>query len=158
MEKSQKIHLFTTTEKWRIENNEIQPPQKTNSQHTLYYTVKSSQDTTQTIRIFPVQTTWYWFLGWNGLERFSLKGTLDAIQENRDIPIPPLVMLGSDLDMYDIEVETDGDDFTQVFTPKSRKLLFTHFTPDYQLGHFGAIQQNLFSLLPYYEVDIPLKK
>jgi len=158
MEKSQKIHLFTMVIKWSIEDDEIQLPQKTNSQNTLYYTVESPEDSVQTIRIFPVKTTWYWFLGWNGLERFSFKGILDDIENNSDIPMPPLVMLGSDLDMYDIFVETDEDNFSQVFTPKSRKLFLTHFTPDYQLAYYGEIQQNLFSLLPYYEMDIPLKK
>jgi len=60
--------------------------------------------------------------------------------------------------MYDISVETDGDNFSNTLTPKKRKLQLTHFTPEYQLGYYGPIEQNLFTLLPYYEVDIPLKK
>jgi len=162
--RTQKINLITriTMHEGKQDNDWFQYSPQTNTNNILYYWVESPHDTTQKITIYPVDPSYYWFIDYGTWEYFAFLGDeylgSKDIQKNGDIPIPPLVLLGSDLDMYDISVETDGDDFTKKFSPKERKLQLTRFWPTYQIASFGELGQTLYTLLPYYEVEIPLKK
>jgi len=137
---------------------------KTNTQNTELYRIFSPKEQTITIQIFPVTNRQYIYGGESLLESvgmypaYSLDPSFTTSFEERST-LPLLVLMSSLFDFYDIRVWTDGDDFTTSY-PTQRKVSLNIF----QKGKLIYPKENVFfgrdrySLTPYYEVNVPLKK